>query len=92
MSFAEGYLLGPLLFNIFIDNIFLVVEKLDICNFVGDNTLYSHDSNLLLILSNLEHDMRNLLYCFKINSLKANSEKFQFMILGKKNRKKRNIV
>ena len=28
--------------------------------------------------------MRNLLYWFKINSLKANPRKFQFMILGKK--------
>ena len=26
-------ILGPLLFNIFINNIFLVVEKLDVCNF-----------------------------------------------------------
>ena len=32
--------------------------------------------------------MKNLLYCFKINSLKANPGKFQFMILGKKNRLK----
>ena len=32
--------------------------------------------------------MRNLLYWFKINSLKANPGKFQFMILGKKNRLK----
>ena len=79
-------ILGPLLFNIFINNIFLVVEKSDICNFANDNTLYSHGSNLLLILNNLEHDMRNLLYWFKINSLKANPETSQFMILEKKNR------
>ena len=32
--------------------------------------------------------MRNLLYWFKINSLKANPGKFQFMILEKKNRLK----
>ena len=29
--------------------------------------------------------MKNLLYWFKINSLKANPGKFQFVILGKKN-------
>ena len=81
----QGSILGPLLFNIFINDIFLVVEKSDICNFADDNTLYSHGSNLPLILNNLEHDMRNLLYWFKINSLKANPGKFQFMILGKKN-------
>ena len=32
--------------------------------------------------------MRNLLYWLKIDSLKANVRKFQFMILGKKNRLK----
>ena len=57
----QGFILGPLLFNIFTDDIFLEVEKSDICNF-KDNTLYSHDSNLALILSNFEYDMRNLLY------------------------------
>ena len=72
----HGSILGPLLFNIFIDDIFLVVEKSDICNFVDDNTLYSHGSNFPLILNNLEHDMTNLLYWFKINSLKGNPGKF----------------
>ena len=84
----QGSILGPLIFNTFINEIFLVVEKSDICNFADDNTLYSHGSSLPLILSNLEHDMRNLLYWFKINSLKANPGKFQFMIPGKKNRLK----
>ena len=32
--------------------------------------------------------MRNLIYWFKMNSLKANPQNFQFMILGKKNRLK----
>ena len=80
----QGSILGPLLFNIFINGIFLVVEKTNICNFADDNTLYSHGSNLLLIMNNLGHDVRNLLYLFKINSLKANPGKFQLMILGKK--------
>ena len=39
----------------------------------------------LLILSNLEHDMKNFLYWFKINSLKSDPGKFQFMALGQKN-------
>ena len=84
----QGSILGPLLFNIFINDIFLVVEKSDICNFADDNTLYSHGSNLPLILNNLEHDLKNLLYWFKINSLKAKPGKLQFMILGNNKRLK----
>ena len=80
----HGSILAPLVFNIFINDIFLAVEKSDICNFADDNTLYSPSSNLPLILNNLEHDMRHLLYWFKINSLKASPGKLQFIMLGKK--------
>ena len=79
----QGSTLGPLLFNIFINDIFFVVEKSGIRNFADDNTLYSHDSNLHLILNNLEHDMRHFFVCFKINSL-VSPGKFQFINLGKR--------
>ena len=77
--------MGHLLFKIFINDTFLFVEKSDICNYADDNILFSHGRNLFLIQNKLEIDMRNLLYWFKINLLKANRGKFQFMILGKKN-------
>ena len=66
MSFAEFLkaLLNPLLFNIFIYDIFLVVEKSGIDNFADNNTLFSHANNVPLILNNLKHDMSNLLYLF----------------------------
>ena len=53
----QGAILGPLLFNSFINDIFLVVEKSNIRNFADDNTLHSHGSNLTLILNILDHDM-----------------------------------
>ena len=82
----QGSILGPLLFNIFVNDLFLFIEKTKICNFADDNTIYSCNNNLQTILKNLKHDMVNVLKWFKVNSMKANPKKFQFMILGKSTR------
>ena len=83
-SYTKFRIVPYLLFNIFINDLFFVIEKSDICNFADDNTLYSCGANLKTVLENLKHDASKLLYWFKINSMKANPEKFQFMILSKK--------
>ena len=53
-------ILGPLLFNIFINDIFLFIEKSDKCKFVDDKTLFSCRGNLSVILKSLEHDTKIL--------------------------------
>ena len=60
--------------------------KTTICNFADDNTIYSCNNNLQTILKNLKHDMVNVLKWFQVNSMKANPQKFQFMILGESTR------
>ena len=37
----QGSILGLNLFNIFINDIFMIIEQSAICNFADDNTLYS---------------------------------------------------
>ena len=81
---SQGFILGPLLFNIFTNDLFFVIGKSNICNFANDNTLYSCGGNLKTVLENLTYDASKLLYWFKVSSMKANPEKFQFMILSKK--------
>ena len=85
----QGSILGPLLFNTFINDIFMLIEKTEICNFADDNTIGDCGEDLSNILENLKNDLKVLLKWFKINFLQANPSKFQFMILGKK---KRNLV
>ena len=80
----QDSILGPLPFNIFINDLFLNVIKSEICNFVDDNTLYSFGKKLDTVFSNLKYDLENVLSWFQASSLKANPSKFEFMILGDK--------
>ena len=82
----QGSILGPLFFNLFINDLFLFIERTNICNFADDNAIYSRSINLQTILKDLMYDMQSILKWFKANSMKPNPKKFQFMILEKSTR------
>ena len=67
---------------------FIIIEQSDICNFADDNTLYSCGERLTEIKKNLIFDTKRILNWFRLNTLKANPGKFQFMILGDKSHHK----
>ena len=52
----QGSVLGPILFNIYINDIFFALNEIDICNFADDTTPYVSDSNLGSILEKLEQN------------------------------------
>ena len=55
----QGSILGPLLFNILIIDIFMIIEQSDICDFADDNTLYSCGKRLTEIKENLVSDTKS---------------------------------
>ena len=68
----RGFILSPLLFNVFINDLFFFSAKCEICNFADDNNLHFCGINLNNISSNLIQNMENVYKWFVYNSMKAN--------------------
>ena len=79
----QGSILGPLLFNVFINDIFYFVVYSIIHNYADDNTLsYTHkDFNFLRNV--LQEDSLILIQWFDRNFMEANPDKFQAICVGK---------
>ena len=82
LGVPQGSILGPLLFNIFINDFFAFITSCEVCNYADDNTLYSCSSTFENVVSDLESGLIKALRWLDLNQLVANPEKFQVMFLG----------
>ena len=80
----QGSILGPLLFNIYLNDLFYICEKLDVCNFADDTTFYNCDLDLSAVLQRLEHDCTLATEWFEDNYMKLNEDKCHLLISGNK--------
>ena len=80
LGVPQGSILGPLLFNIFINDLFYIIKE--ISNFADDNTLSTSGSNIDEVNLNLLRKLSVVLDWFKHNSMVANPSKFQLIYPG----------
>ena len=80
----QGSVLGPLLFNIYINDLFYMTESTDTCNFADDTTFYACDSSLEDLVNRLEHDAKLAIEWFDCNYMKLNKDKCDLIISGHK--------
>ena len=78
----QGSILPSLLFNIFLNDIFMFISKCNLCNYADDNTLYSTGKNLNRIRRNLEMEFMILQQWFHENHMTLNPGKCHYMVIG----------
>ena len=78
----QGSILGPLLFNIFLNDIFLFILKFQLCNYADDNTPYKSGKNIRKIKNNLEMDFMILHKWFHENHMILNLGKCHYIVIN----------
>ena len=80
----QGSILGPILFNLSINDLFFFIEIASMHNFADDNTLFSWGETLSKLIGTLESESNIAIDWFTKNEMIINPEKFQAIILDKK--------
>ena len=76
----QGSILGPLLFNIFINDVFFFLKNTKIANFADDNTTYTVENDIMELLKTLESETFSVLNWFRINEMKPNQDKCHLLV------------
>ena len=71
----QGSIFGPLLFNIFLADLFFTLNNTEIANYVDDTTPYAVSDNINDLISPLEKSSKDLLQFFDDNLMKSNPDK-----------------
>ena len=78
----QGSVLDPMLFNVFVNDLFNFVETVLLTNYADDNTLSYANINFQIFKLHLEREAEKCIWWLAINCMKANPDKFQAILLN----------
>ena len=81
----QGSILGPIFFNLSINNLSFFVSKVSLYNFTDDNTLSVFAKTVLESIDVLQSGPKIVIDWFKNNKMIVNPGKFQAILLDRKN-------
>ena len=72
-------ILGPLLFNIFLGDLFFIMNNTELASYANDNTSYSVGNNIEELIVKLQNASKTLFQWFNNNQMKSKLGKCNFI-------------
>ena len=77
----QGSLFGPFMFNVYQNDLLILMEELcNVYNYADDTSVACYGDNMVDVYQRLQHVISVMLKWCRLNYLKANLEKFQFIV------------
>lgn len=78
----QGSIMGPIAFNLFMNDIFATFMKASLYNYADDNTIVAFHPNRQEVIETLTTESESAIEWFRVNMMEANPSKFHAIMLN----------